>query len=231
MAAGVVVFDCRPTLLPVSVNVSGIGMQTVRPAMPPAEPVVVPPEREQQFGGAALVDYSDPELDVIPLLDSGTDYQDELSSLDSSPMVISPIVALLPSQVEEDVDLAHILAEFGTLPAILTPIADPYEKEEMPPAEYRPPEVPTDVFAAPAGPDDGVNSPRDLTAPAFPTPERKLLFPVHTGKRWQSFYYSLLRQRCLSQEIQWIAFESARMSLMCLARARSMFVFLYTASF
>ena len=31
------------------------------------------------------------------------------------------------------------------------------------------------MFATPAGPDDG-----DLTAPAFPTPDRKLLFPVHT---------------------------------------------------
>ena len=159
MAAGAVVFDCRPALLPVSVNVSGIDMRTVSPA--------VPPDREQQFGGAALFDYIDPELDVIPMLDSGTDCQDELSSPDSSPMVTSPMVALLPSQVEEDVDLAQILTEFGTLPAIVTPIADPYEKGEIPPAEYRPPEVPTDVFAAPAGPDDGVSSPSDLTAPAF----------------------------------------------------------------
>ena len=115
MAAGAVVFDCRPALLPVSVNVSGIDMRTVRPAMPPAEPVVVLPKREQQFGGAALFYYIDPELDVIPLLDSETDCQDELSSPDSSPMVIGPMVALLPSQVEEDVDLAKILAEFGTL--------------------------------------------------------------------------------------------------------------------
>ena len=117
---------------------------------------------------------------MIPLLDSGTDCQDELSSPDGSSMVISPIVALSPSQVEEDVDLVQILAEFGTLPAIVTPIVDPYEKGEMPPTEYRPPEVPTDVFATPAGPDDGVSLTRDLTVPAFPTTERKLLFPVHT---------------------------------------------------
>ena len=158
MAAGAVVFDCRPAVLPVSVDVSGIDMRTVRPAKPPAEPVVVPPEREQQFGGAALFDYIDLELDVIPLLDSGTDCQDELSSPDGSPMVISPIVALSPSQVEEDVDLVQILAEFSTLPAIVTPIVDPYEKGEMPSTEYRPPEVPTDVLATPAGPDDGVSS-------------------------------------------------------------------------
>ena len=54
---------------------------------------------------------------MTPLLDSGTDCQDELSSPNGSPM-----------QVEEDVDLAQILAEFGTLPAIVTPIDDPHEE-------------------------------------------------------------------------------------------------------
>ena len=78
MAAGTVVFDCLPLLLPLSVNVLGIDMRTVRPAMPLVEPVVVPPECEQQFGGAALFDYIHPESDVIPLLDSGTDCQDKL---------------------------------------------------------------------------------------------------------------------------------------------------------
>ena len=51
MAAGAVVFDCRPALLPVSVDVSGIDMRAVRSAISPAESVVVPPELEQQFGG------------------------------------------------------------------------------------------------------------------------------------------------------------------------------------
>ena len=71
---------------------------------------MVPAEREQQFGGAILFDHIDPELEVIPLLDSGTDCQDELSSPDGSPMVISPIVGLSPSQGEDDVDLVQILA-------------------------------------------------------------------------------------------------------------------------
>ena len=43
IVAGAVVFDCRPAVLPVSVDVLGIDMRTVRPAKPPAEPVVVPP--------------------------------------------------------------------------------------------------------------------------------------------------------------------------------------------
>ena len=133
LAAGAMVFDCRPAVLPVSVDVSGIDMRTVHPAKPPAEPVVAPAEREQQFGGPILFDHIDPELEVIPLLDSGTDCQDELSSPDGSPMVISPIVGLSPSQGEDDVDLSQILAEFGTLPAFVTPIIDHYAEGEMPP--------------------------------------------------------------------------------------------------
>ena len=43
MAGGAVVFDCRPAVLPVYVDVSGIDMRIVRPAKPPAEPVLVPP--------------------------------------------------------------------------------------------------------------------------------------------------------------------------------------------
>ena len=103
--------------------------------------------------------------------------EDELPSPDVSPMVISHGVALLPAQVGEDVDLAQILAEFGTLPAIVTPINNPQEARVMPP------ETPADVFVAPAGPadDDGRPptgsvgcSPIALAAPAVPTLERNL---------------------------------------------------------
>ena len=119
---------------------------------------------------------------MIPLLDSGTDCQGELSSPDGSPMVISPIVGLSPSQGEDDVDLAQILVEFGTLPAFVTPIIDHYAEGETPPTEYHPPEVPTGLFATPDGLGDGVSSTRDLTVPAFPTPERRSLFPAHTWR-------------------------------------------------
>ena len=49
MAAGAVVFNCRPALLPVSVDLSGIDMRASRSAISSAESVLVPPER--QFGG------------------------------------------------------------------------------------------------------------------------------------------------------------------------------------
>ena len=48
-------------------------------------------------------------------------------------MVISPIVGLLPSQGEDDINLTQILAEFGTLSAFVTPIIDQYAEGEMPP--------------------------------------------------------------------------------------------------
>ena len=74
MAAGAVVFDCRPALLPVSVDVSGIDMLAVRSEIPPEKSVVVPPEHEQQFGGggggADLLGYIGPELGVTTLLDN-----------------------------------------------------------------------------------------------------------------------------------------------------------------
>ena len=126
MAAGAVVFDCRPTLLPVSVDVSGVDMRIVCRAELPPEPFVAPAERKQEFRGPVWLDHIDPELEVTPLLD-------ELSSPDGSPMVISPIVGLLPSQGEDDINLTQILAEFGTLPAFVTPIIDQYAEGRCPP--------------------------------------------------------------------------------------------------
>ena len=82
MAAGAMVIDCRPALLPVSVDVSGIDMLAVRSAIPPAKSVVVPPKHEQQLGGGVdVLNYIGPEMGVAPLLDPGTDLEDELPSL------------------------------------------------------------------------------------------------------------------------------------------------------
>ena len=183
MAAGTVIFDCHPAVLPVSVDVSSMDMQEVRRAEPPAEPVVAPTERRQEFRGPLCLNDIDPELEVIPLLDSGTDCQDELSSPDCSPMVISPIVGLLPSLGEDDINLSQILVEFVTLLALVSPIVDQFAEGEIPTAEYHPLEVPTDLLVTPAGPVDGVRSTRDLTVPAFPTPEGRSVFPIHT---WRS---------------------------------------------
>ena len=97
-------------MLPVSLDVSGIDMLAVRSLIAPAKLDIIPPEHEHQFGGADLLSFICPELGVAPLFDPGTDLEDELPSPDISPMVIGHGVALLPAQIEEDVDLAQVLA-------------------------------------------------------------------------------------------------------------------------
>ena len=129
------------------------------------------------------LDHIDPELEVIPLLDYGTDCQDELSSPDGLLMVIIPIVGLSPSQGEDDINLTQILAEFGTLPAFVTPIIAQYAEVEMPPRNIIRRRWLRILFARLAGHGDGVSSTRDLTVPAFPTPEERSEFPLHT---WRS---------------------------------------------
>ena len=57
-------------------------------------------------------------FDCLP--DYGTDLEDELPSPDGSPMVISHGVSRLPERLEGYVDLTRILAEFITLPAIVS---------------------------------------------------------------------------------------------------------------
>ena len=64
MAAGAVVFDCHLAVLPVSVDVLGIDMRTVRRAEPPAEPFVAPAERKQEFRGPMWLDHIDTGLEV-----------------------------------------------------------------------------------------------------------------------------------------------------------------------
>ena len=153
----------------------------VRSSIPPAKTDVVRPAHEQAFEGADLLSLICPELGVAPLFDPGTDCEDELPSSDASPMVIGHGVALLPEQVEEDVDLARVLAEFSSLPAIVTPIHDPQGERVVPPAECRTPDAHVDLLVTPAGPavvpDDVVQpptgsvgcSPIPRTTPAEPT--------------------------------------------------------------
>ena len=133
-----------------------------------------------------------PELGVAPLLDPGTDLEDELLRATST-VVIGHGVTLLPAQVEEDVDLAQVLADFGALPAIMTPIRVPQREQVVPPAEYRAPDVQVGSFVIPAGPTvvpANVTQPptgsvgcslMPLTTPAGSAPEEILLLQ---GQLW-----------------------------------------------
>ena len=151
MAAGAVVFDCRPALLPVCLDVSGIDMPPVRSSILPAQTKVVRRAHEQAFEGADLLSLICPEFGVAPLFDPGTDCEDELPSPDVLSMVIGHGMAILPEQVEEDVDLARVFAEFSSLPAIVTPIHDPQGERVVPPTECRTPDAHVDLLVTPAG--------------------------------------------------------------------------------
>ena len=50
-AAGELVLDCRPPLLPVSMNISGVDVSVIRASAVSAEAAAFPPECEQSFGG------------------------------------------------------------------------------------------------------------------------------------------------------------------------------------
>ena len=50
-AAGAVVLDCRPPLLLVSMDISGVNLSAIRASTMSAESGAFPPEREQSFGG------------------------------------------------------------------------------------------------------------------------------------------------------------------------------------
>ena len=78
---------------------------------------VLPPEREQLFGGGGdILSLICPELGVTPLVDPGTDVEDERPT---------PAVVPLSLQVQEDVELFQVFQDVGTLPAMVTPVGDP----------------------------------------------------------------------------------------------------------
>ena len=173
MATGAVVFDCHPALLPVSLDVSGIDMPVVRSSGPLAKTDVTRPSYEQPCEGVDLLSLICPELGDAPLFDPGTDVEDELPSPVGSPMVICHGVALLPEQVEEDVDLAQVLAEFSSLREIVTPIHDLQVERVVAPAECHTPDTHEDLLVTPAGPavmSDDVVQPPTGSASCSPVP-------------------------------------------------------------
>ena len=79
-ADGAVVFDCRPLLLPVCLDISGVDLSSGRPPATSASVEVLPSEHGPSFGGGGDSDgLIIPELGVAPLVDPGTDLEDETS--------------------------------------------------------------------------------------------------------------------------------------------------------
>ena len=114
-------------------------------------------------------------------------------------------MAPLPAQAEVDFELAQVLADVGTLPAMVTPVRDPEGELVVTPAEYFVPDVPGDSFgvtrplvvpspAGLAGGDAGGSQPSTgsvscsavpPTVPAVSTPEESFVFQAADGNQYQ----------------------------------------------
>ena len=97
---GAMVLDCRPSLLPVSMDISGVDLSVIRAPAMFAEAGAFPPEREQSFGGGGgdMLSLMFPELGVTPLVDPGTDVEYERPTPAASPVTVAHGMAPLSAQ-------------------------------------------------------------------------------------------------------------------------------------
>ena len=125
-------------------DISGVDLSAGRLPAVSAGMDVLPHEREPSFsgGGGDLIGLICPDLGVAPLVDPGTDLEDEWPTLVGLP---SPgFDRCVPHSATSGVDLelARALLEVGVLPVMVTPIVDPEVGSSMTPAEYPVPPIP-----------------------------------------------------------------------------------------
>ena len=143
---GAVVYDCRPPLLPVSLDLSGIGpLSTVMSAS------MVVPLREDglTFSGEGSNELVVPELGVAPLEFSGTDLEDELPTPDGSPSTGAAQPEVGPAPRGIDLELAPVLLEVGVFPSMVTPIVGHVVEPAVTLALYPVPPIPVLAVADP----------------------------------------------------------------------------------
>ena len=90
------------------------------------------------MGGGDLLGLICPELGVAPLVDPGTDLEDERPTPVGSPA--SAVDESVP--LSKTLEVASALLDVGVLPAMVTPIVDPAVGCSMTPAMYPMPPVP-----------------------------------------------------------------------------------------
>ena len=151
---GSVVYDCRPPLLPVSLQLCDLGsMAGRRPEG--SVTVTVPPLVEEQcveemdFDGIAF-----PELGVAPLIASGTDLEDELPTSDDSPVSVGVCSAVaaepeIRPALQGGIDLELAKALVSVMPSMITPIEDPDVDSRVSPAAYPVPPIPVVLVDGP----------------------------------------------------------------------------------
>ena len=129
---GAIVCDCRPPLLPISLQLKDIGPLPLRPTVVSASLAAPPREDGMAVGGASPEGVAIPELGVAPLTDPETDLEDELPTPDDSPSggasgpegVCFPGVRPAPPDAF-DLKLEKALLDVSILPVMVTPFVDP----------------------------------------------------------------------------------------------------------
>ena len=96
--------------------------------------------------GGDLLGLICPELGVAPLVDPGTDLEDERPTPVGSPMATVDECMPLSLHSGVDVEVVRALLEVGVLPAMVVPIVDPAVGFSMAPATYPVPPVPMVSF-------------------------------------------------------------------------------------
>ena len=139
---GETVIDCRPSLLPVSIPLSGLSPDTVSGARSCVS------YRPSEETGQSIMNMDTNEITINRIIgfewdEAGTDLEDEMPTLVSSPTQIV-VPAIPPAGTADpfgrgdgfDLDLAKVMCDVSVLPSLIPPLQD----VEVPPcsnaAEY-----------------------------------------------------------------------------------------------
>ena len=145
---GETVIDCRPSILPVSIPLSGLSPETISEAR---DCVSYLPVEET---GQSIMNMDTNEISINRIVgfawnDGGTDVEDELPSPVLSPAriaspAISPAGPADPYGRGEnfDLDLAKVFCDVSVLPSVVTPLVDAEAAQNGTVADYAPPAVP-----------------------------------------------------------------------------------------
>ena len=83
---GVLVYDCRPPLLPVSLRLEDIGELPLRQTVASASLAAPPQVDLMEIADVSSDIVAVPELGVAPLMDTDTELEDELPTPEDSPL-------------------------------------------------------------------------------------------------------------------------------------------------
>ena len=137
-----------------------------------------------------------PELGVAPLVDPGTDIEDERSTPVGSPSPDIDKSVPLSTSSGVEMELARVLLEVGVLPVMVTPILDLEVGSSMTPAEYPVPPIPELLVM--------VSVPLEVASPARPAAGGGGGVQLGTSPCWARYHllvllcrrFRLRRRRC-----------------------------------